>query len=111
MLTPEERQEIEAELSHYPNKRAVCVDALKIIQRHRGWVSDESLRDLGAVLDMTADELDGVATFYNLDISQTGGAACRTDLRQRQLLDHGLRKAVPASHLAAGGQAGRDHRG
>jgi NADH-quinone oxidoreductase subunit E len=66
MLTLEERQEIEAELSHYPNKRAVCVDALKIIQRHRGWVTDESLRDLAAVLDMTTDELDGVATFYNL---------------------------------------------
>lgn len=39
---------------------------MKIIQRHRGWVSDESLRDLGEVLDMTAEELDGVATFYNL---------------------------------------------
>jgi len=66
MLTPEERQEIEAEFPHYPNKRAVCLDAMKVIQRHRGWVSDESLRDLGEILDMTADELDGVATFYNL---------------------------------------------
>ena len=66
MLTPEERQEIEAEFPHYPNKRAVCIDAMKIIQRHRGWVSDESLRDLGEVLEMTTDELDGVATFYNL---------------------------------------------
>lgn len=66
MLTVEERQEIEAEFSRYPNKRAVSIDALKIIQRHRGWVSDESLRDLGELLDMTPDELDGVATFYNL---------------------------------------------
>jgi NADH-quinone oxidoreductase subunit E len=66
MLTPEERQEIEAEFSRYPNKQAVSIDAMKIIQRHRGWVSDESLRDLGEVLDMTPDELDGVATFYNL---------------------------------------------
>jgi NADH-quinone oxidoreductase subunit E len=66
MLTPEERQEIEAEFSHYPNKRAVSIDAMRIIQRHRGWVSDESLRDLGELLDMTPDELDGVATFYSL---------------------------------------------
>jgi len=66
MLTPEERQEIEAEFPRYPHKQAVCLDAMKIIQRHRGWVSDESLRDLGEVLDMTAEELDGVATFYNL---------------------------------------------
>lgn len=66
MLTPEERQEIEAEFSHYPNKRAVSIDAMRIIQRHRGWVSNESLRDLGELLDMTPDELDGVATFYSL---------------------------------------------
>ena len=66
MLTPEERQEIEAEFPRYPHKPAVCLDAMQIIPRHRGWVSDESLRDLGEILDMTAEELDGVATFYNL---------------------------------------------
>ena len=66
MLTPEERKEIEAEFSHYPNKQAVSIDAIKVIQRHRGWVSDEVLQDIGDVLDMTPEELDGVATFYNL---------------------------------------------
>ncbi len=66
MLTEEERREIEAELPHYPQKRAVCIEALKIVQRHRGWVSDESLQDLAELLEMTVDELDGVATFYNL---------------------------------------------
>jgi NADH-quinone oxidoreductase subunit E len=66
VLSPEERQEIEFELAHYPTKRAVCIDALKIVQRHRGWISDESLRDIAVLLDMSVDELDGVATFYNL---------------------------------------------
>ena len=66
MLSTEERREIEAELARYPTRQAASVDAMKIVQRHRGWVSDESLKDLAAVLDMTADELDGVATFYNM---------------------------------------------
>lgn len=66
MLTAEERQEIEAELAHYPTKQAVCIDAMKIVQRHRGWVSDESIRDIGELLEMSAADLDGVATFYNL---------------------------------------------
>jgi NADH-quinone oxidoreductase subunit E len=66
MLSPEERQEIEAELPHYPNKQAVCIDAMKIVQRHRGWVSDESIRDIADFLGISADDLDGVATFYNL---------------------------------------------
>ena len=66
MLSPEERKEIEAELSRYPTKQAVCIDALKIVQRHRGWVSDESIRDIAELLEMSRDDLDSVATFYNL---------------------------------------------
>lgn len=66
MLTAEERQEIEAELAHYPTKQAVCIDAMRIVQKRRGWVSDESLRDLAELLAMSFEDLDGVATFYNL---------------------------------------------
>jgi len=66
MLTDDERREIEAEMTRYPTPQAVCVDAMTIVQRHRGWISDESLRDVAALLHMTVDELDGVATFYNL---------------------------------------------
>ena len=66
MLSPEERKEIEAELVHYPHKSAVSIDAMKIVQKHRGWVSDESIRDIAEFLDISPDELDGVATFYNL---------------------------------------------
>ncbi len=65
-LSAEERREIEAEFPRYPTKRAVCIDALKIVQRHRGWISDESLQDIAQLLEMSLDELDGVATFYNL---------------------------------------------
>jgi NADH-quinone oxidoreductase subunit E len=39
---------------------------MKIVQRHRGWVSDESIQDIANLLEMTPDELDSVATFYNL---------------------------------------------
>lgn len=66
MLSAEERREIEAEMAHYPDKQSVCIDAMKIVQRHRGWVSDESLRDISEFLRMSEDDLDSVATFYNL---------------------------------------------
>lgn len=66
MLSEVERREIEAEMAHYEFKQAACVEALKIVQRHRGWVSDESIRDVAAVLEMTPHELDSIATFYNL---------------------------------------------
>jgi len=65
-LTAEEKREIAEEQKRYPDRRAACVEALKIAQRSRGWISDDTLRELAAHLGMTADELDGVATFYNM---------------------------------------------
>ena len=65
MLTDEETREIQAEFVNYENRRAVCLDALRIVQQHRGWVDDLALRDVAALLGMTPAELDSVATFYN----------------------------------------------
>ena len=64
MLTQEEIRELEEELAQYPRRQAGCVDALKIVQRRRGWISDETLRETADYLGMTADELEAVATFY-----------------------------------------------
>jgi NADH-quinone oxidoreductase subunit E len=66
MLSEQERQEIEMQSQHYPNTRALCVEALKIVQQHRGWVSDEGIADVAEALQMTPAELEGVATFYNM---------------------------------------------
>lgn len=66
MLSTEEKHEIEAAVSLVPYRKAAAVEALKVIQQHRRWVSDESLRELADYMEMTAEELDSVATFYNL---------------------------------------------
>jgi NADH-quinone oxidoreductase subunit E len=66
MLTQEEIKAIDDERSHYPDKQAVSIEALKIVQRGRGWISDESLSDIAVYLGMTIDELESVATFYPL---------------------------------------------
>jgi NADH-quinone oxidoreductase subunit E len=64
MLSAREKEEIQKELELYPYPGAACIDALKIVQRHRGWVSDEAISDLAAELGMSEDDVDGVATFY-----------------------------------------------
>ncbi|HMI64618.1 MAG TPA: NADH-quinone oxidoreductase subunit NuoE [Cyclobacteriaceae bacterium] len=66
MLTAEEKQEIEKAIEQVPVKKAACVEALKIVQEHRRWISDESLKEVAAFMGMSAEELDSVATFYNL---------------------------------------------
>lgn len=65
MLSYVEKQEISFELRHCEFKQSASVDALKIIQKHRGWVSDEAIKDVAAMLEMSPDELDAVATFYS----------------------------------------------
>ncbi len=66
MLKPEEIAEIEHELPVFPHRSAACIEALRIVQRHRGWISDDSIKDIAAFLAMSPDELDSIATFYNM---------------------------------------------
>lgn len=65
-LSPAEIAEIKAAASHYPEPSAASIEALKIIQKHRRWVSDAALAAAAELLGLSAAELDGVATFYNL---------------------------------------------
>jgi NADH-quinone oxidoreductase subunit E len=65
MLSEEEIKEIEKEITQYPYPAVACIDALKIVQRHKGWVSDESVKDIAAMLNMSNEEVDGIATFYS----------------------------------------------
>jgi NADH-quinone oxidoreductase subunit E len=65
MLTEEEKKEILEEIKQYPYPAVACIDALKIIQHHRGWVSDESVREIAQILMMSNEEVDSVATFYS----------------------------------------------
>ena len=65
-LSHEEIQAIEAEIAHLPDRASAAIDALLIVQDHRGWVSDESLTAIAKLLEMSAADLDSIATFYNL---------------------------------------------
>jgi NADH-quinone oxidoreductase subunit E len=66
MLTTEEKIEIDHAISHVPVKKAACIEALKIVQTHRRWISDETLHDVAEYLEMSPEALDSVSTFYNL---------------------------------------------
>ena len=66
MLTTEEKNEIEKAISEMPVRKSACIEALKVVQHHRRWISDESLKDVADYMQMSAEELDSVATFYNL---------------------------------------------
>lgn len=66
MLSAIERTAIDHEVSLLPYKKAAVIEALKIVQKERGWISDDSVEAIAAYLDMSPAEVDSVATFYNL---------------------------------------------
>ena len=66
MLSDELKKAIREVAAHAPTRAAASTDALKLVQKARGYVSDEDLRETAALLGMSADALEGVATFYSL---------------------------------------------
>lgn len=66
MLSAIEQQQIDEAIKIMPVKKAACIEALKVVQAHRRWISDESLKDVASYMEMTTEELDSVATFYNM---------------------------------------------
>ncbi|MXP50876.1 NADH-quinone oxidoreductase subunit NuoE [Pantoea sp. SoEX] len=65
ILSEEEYCSIEEEKNFYENSRAVCIEALKIVQKKRGWVCDDGIRDIAKILNISYSEVEGVATFYS----------------------------------------------
>ena len=66
ILSRAEIDEINAKRSHYPEKAAASIEALKVVQKYRRWVSDDCLIAVAGLLDISPAQLEGVATFYNL---------------------------------------------
>jgi NADH-quinone oxidoreductase subunit E len=66
MLSAEEKHEIDHEITKFAYKQSACLEALAVVQKHRSYVSDEAIKEVAQYLEMSATELDGIATFYNL---------------------------------------------
>jgi NADH-quinone oxidoreductase subunit E len=72
-LSETERSAIEHEMHHYEDPRAASIEALKIVQRQRGWVPDGAIHAIAAVLGIPASDVEGVATFYSQIFRQPVG--------------------------------------
>jgi NADH-quinone oxidoreductase subunit E len=72
-LHAEDRAAIEHDMTHYADPRAASIDALKIVQKRNGWVPDGAIYAIADVLGISAPDVEGVATFYNLIFRQPVG--------------------------------------
>lgn len=72
-LSDIEIKNIKKEKSYYKYSQAASVEALKIVQKHRGWVSDEAIEEIAQLLNISSSEVEEVATFYSQIFRQPVG--------------------------------------
>lgn len=73
VLSALEHDAIEHEKHHYEDARAASIEALKIVQKQRGWVPDGAISAIAEVLGIPASDVEGVATFYSQIFRQPVG--------------------------------------
>jgi NADH-quinone oxidoreductase subunit F len=67
------REQIEAAMARYPDRRSAALPALFAAQRLHGWCSPQALEQVACVMRVTPAYLESVATFY--DMLETAPAA------------------------------------
>lgn len=60
------KEELDVLLGRYPTKMAALLPTLWIVQRERGWVSEEAMVEVGQQLELTPAYVKGVVTFYTM---------------------------------------------
>lgn len=73
VLSDSERAAIQHEMHHYEDPRAASIEALKIVQKERGWVPDGAITSIAEVLGIPSSDVEGVATFYSQIFRQPVG--------------------------------------
>jgi NADH-quinone oxidoreductase subunit E len=63
---PELREQIEAAMGRYPEKRSAAIPALWAVQRRYGWCTPDGIRQAAAVMGVTPGYLESVASFYDM---------------------------------------------
>ena len=65
-FTHDNLSRIEQEIKKYPVKKPVVMFALYAAQEQNGFISNEVIREVASVLQMTEEEVLGVVTFYTM---------------------------------------------
>ncbi len=66
VFTGEVRKELDTIMARYPTRMAALLPALWIIQRERGWVSEDGMAEVAEILELTPAYVKGVVTFYTM---------------------------------------------
>lgn len=65
-LTPENRAELERIIARYPVKRSALIPALQLAQKQAGYLTQDAMRHIAGIFDISPMEVWGVVSFYTM---------------------------------------------
>jgi NADH-quinone oxidoreductase subunit E len=65
-FTTENIERINKEIQKYPLKKPAVMATLYIAQEQNGYISNEVIKEVSSILEMTSEEVLGVVTFYTM---------------------------------------------
>jgi len=65
-FTDEELKKIDEIKSHYPESKAALLPVLWMVQEKYGWISEDSMKKVGDLLNVPYEHILGVVTFYTM---------------------------------------------
>ena len=66
LFNEQELKNIEEIKSRYPQAQAALLPVLWMVQEKSGWISDESMKQVGDLLNLPYEHILGVVTFYTM---------------------------------------------
>ncbi len=66
VFTGERLKALESIMARYPTKRGALLPALWMVQKARGWISEEAMVEVAELLNLTPAYVKGVVTFYTM---------------------------------------------
>ena len=64
MLPDDIKESLEEKIAHADHRREMVVDVMLALQEHYGYLSDEAVAEVAALLEMSSLEVEELATFY-----------------------------------------------
>jgi NADH-quinone oxidoreductase subunit E len=72
-LTLENERRVRDLIGLYPQSRSALIPALHVAQEQEGWLTPEGIKHVAELLDLTAAEVYGTATFYDMLFTEPVG--------------------------------------
>ena len=106
VLSPEDRALADAIIAKYPNPRSATLPLLFLVQSVEGYVTEDGMREVAGLLDLTPAQVLAAASFYTMLKKRPQGEYLISVCRNISCTHLGARRVIEAAEETLGIEAG-----